>query len=109
MRAVVVPVVLMLGLAGYLVGAGALDAHTASEAASPAMPTVANPWKPGYSRRFPGCVASVLWPSHEMPAALVVRWRSGDLARIDVRQASQQVFNRMRTGDAEVLGACYRR
>lgn len=106
-RAFLLPVLVIVGVVGYLVTAAALGVHTTTGNAS-AGPPAASDWKAGYSRRFPGCVASVLWPERETPVAIVVRWRSGQIDRVVMRSASQEVFTRVRSGGAEVIGACYR-
>lgn len=107
-RALLLPVLVIVGLAGYLVTATALDAHTSSGSDSVGA-SAASHWKAGYSRRFPGCVASVLWPERETPVAIVVRWRSGEIDRVEMRSVSPEVFARVRTGGADIIGACYRR
>lgn len=108
-RALVVPALAFLGVIGYLVGAGALAANTSSGASSSSESDIENPWKAGYSRQYPGCVASVLWPEHRTPAAIVVRRHSGEVDRIALRKASETVFTHLRGGDAEIIGACYQR
>ena len=108
-RAVVLPVLVILGVGGYLVTAAALGVHTAPSSLDSGGPSAASDWKDGYSRRFPGCVAAVLWPERETPVAIVVRWRSGGIDRVVMQHASQEVFTRVRTGDADIIGACYRR
>lgn len=107
-RALVVPVLVLLGATGYLVTSAALAANTSSHRLEADRPGVTTSWKDGYSRQFPGCVASVLWPERETPAAIVVRWRSGDVDRVAMRHATQRVFTRVRGGHAEIIGACYR-
>lgn len=106
-RAFLLPVLVILGVGGYLVTAAALGVHTPPSSLDSAGPSAASDWKDGYSRRFPGCVASVLWPERETPVAIVVRWRSGEIDRVVMRRASQEVFTRVRTGGADVIGACY--
>jgi hypothetical protein len=107
-RALLVPVLVLVGVGGYLVAAalaansdpGSFDSHSSA---------VTSPWKSGYSRHYPGCVASVLWPERETPAAVVVRWSSGRVERVATRRASQRLFAEVRTGEARIIGACYRR
>ncbi len=107
-RALLVPVLVLLGVSGYLVAAalaandhaGSFDSHRSS---------VTSPWKSGYSRHYPGCVASVLWPERATPAAVVVRWGSGKVERVATRRAPQRLFAQVRTGEARIIGACYRR
>jgi hypothetical protein len=107
-RALVVPVLFLLGVTGYLVTSTALAASTPSSDGDAGRPPVTSDWKSGYSRQFPGCVASVLWPERETPVAIVVRWRSGRVDQVVMRHAAPRVFSSVRTGDAEIIGACYR-
>jgi hypothetical protein len=108
-RALVVPVLVLLGLIGCLVTSAALTANTTSHRLEADRSPVTSSWKAGYSRQFPGCVASVLWPERETPAAIVVRARSGEVHRIVMRHATPSLFTRVRTGGVEIIGACYRR
>lgn len=108
-RAFLLPVLVILGVGGYLVTAAALGVHTAPSSLDSVGPSAASDWEDGYSRRFPGCVASVLWPERETPVAIVVRWRSGEIDRVVMRHPSQEVFTRVPTGGADIIGACYRR
>src|SRR3954451_1540148 len=39
-------------------------------------------WKDSYSRRFPGCVALVLWPAGQLPVAYVTRTADGAVSRV---------------------------
>jgi len=39
-------------------------------------------WKDSYSRRFPGCVALVLWPADQQPVAYVTRTADGAVSRV---------------------------
>src|SRR3954454_24188706 len=39
-------------------------------------------WKDSYSRRFPGCVSLVLWPSDQTPTAYLTRTSDGALSRV---------------------------
>jgi hypothetical protein len=107
-RALMVPVLVLLAVTGYLVAGTALADGPSSRALGSVRSPVTSDWKDGYSRQFPGCVASVLWPERETPVAIVVRWRSGEVDRIVMRHASHRVFARVRAGDAELIGACYR-
>jgi len=43
---------------------------------------VAPVWKDSYSRRFPGCVALVLWPADQRPVAYVTRSADGAVNRV---------------------------
>jgi hypothetical protein len=57
-------------------------------------------WRESWSERFPGCVATVLWPPAERPVAVVTRDPAGRVARVDVARAT--------VGDARTVGACRR-
>ena len=57
-------------------------------------------WSDGWSERFPGCVAVVLWPEGERPVALVTRSPDGAMNRLEVGSA-----RRVPLGD-RVVGAC---
>ncbi len=109
LRALVVPVLVLLGVTGYLVTSAALAANTTSHRLEAERSPVTSAWKAGYSRQFPGCVASVLWPERETPVAIVVRWRSGEVDRVAMRRVGAGVFTSVRTGQADIIGACYRR
>ena len=107
-RALVAPVLVLLLVAGYFVTANALAVNTVTDELADAnqAPT---PWKASYSRQFPGCVAAVLWPERETPVAVVVRWRSGRVERIDRIEAARRAVTSTRRDDGEIIGACYRR
>ena len=102
------PAPVLLGVSGYLVVA-ALAANTAPGGFDSHHPSVTSPWQAGYSRRYPGCVASVLWPERETPAGVVVRWGSGRVERVATLHATQRMFAQVRNGEAQIIGACYRR
>lgn len=108
-RALVVPVLVLLAVTGYLVTATALAASTTTDPTDPSPPPVTSQWKAGYSRQYPGCVASVLWPERETPVAIVVRHGSGDVQKVAMRHATPRLFTAVRRGSAEIIGACYRR
>lgn len=87
---------LVLGGVLQLGGAGAerVDRHPGGEL-----------WEPAYSRQFPGCVATVLWPVEERPAGLVVRSRSGEVSRLSMPEAIRAA--RADPGDRDqVIGVC---
>lgn len=107
-RALVVPVLVLLAVTGYLVTATALAASTTTNPSDSSPPPVTSPWKAGYSRQYPGCVASVLWPERETPVAIVVRHRSGDVQKVAMRHATPRLFTEVRRGTTEIIGACYR-
>jgi hypothetical protein len=56
-------------------------------------------WRESWSERFPGCVATVLWPPAERPVALVTRDPAGRVARVPARAA---------VDDEHTVGACRR-
>lgn len=107
-RALVVPVLVLLAVTGYLVTATSLAANTTTDPSDSSRRPVTSSWKAGYSRQYPGCVASVLWPERETPVAIVVRHRSGDVEKVTMRRASPRLFTALRRGTTDVIGACYR-
>jgi hypothetical protein len=108
-RALLVGVAAVLLVVGYLVTAGAIGVPTGSHGPSPAHHERVTPWKAAYSRQFPGCVASVLWPDHRTPAALVVRLPGGSVERISREAAAHGALRHSRYEDARIIGACYPR
>ena len=109
LRALFVPVLVLLAVAGYVLTAAALAVSTATDGISQDRPHVASPWKASYSKRYPGCVAAVLWPDHRTPVAVVVRWGSGEVERIRIDQTSRRGLTPDALAQAELIGACYRR
>ncbi len=63
-------------------------------------------WKESYSRRFPGCVAVLLWPPQEVPRALVVRNRDGALVQMPVGEATVRVRSAAVGDDVRTVGVC---
>ena len=57
-------------------------------------------WRESWSERFPGCVATVLWPPAERPVAVVTRDPSGRVARVESARAA--------VDGARTVGACRR-
>lgn len=103
-RAGVVPALAFLAVVLSLVGSRVIAANTsASDARDGVRPSPPH-WQAAYSRRFPGCVATVLWPAHERPVAFVVKHPSGRVTRIAVDEA----VRRARTDADRVwtIGAC---
>ena len=93
----------MLGLLLVLVVATlaalpARPAHRVGVAGDRSQPV----WREAWSRRFPGCVAVLLWPRDEAPRALVVRDGRARLTEVPVRQAL------LRSGEPgrRVVGVC---
>jgi hypothetical protein len=109
LRAIFVPVLVLLAVAGYVLTAAALAVSTATDGLSQDRPEVAPPWKASYSKRYPGCVATVLWPERRTPVAVVVRWGSGEVERIRIDAASRRGLTPDALAKAELIGACYRR
>lgn len=107
-RALVVPVLVLLAVTGYLVTATALAASTTTDVGDSSPAQATSPWRAGYSRQFPGCVASVLWPERETPVAIVVRHGSGGVQKVAMRHATPRLFTEVRRGTTEIIGACYR-
>jgi hypothetical protein len=108
LRALVAPLLVGVVVAGYFVVVHARAVSSTSEQLSESISPVRTTWKAGYSRRFPGCVAAVLWPAGRAPVAVVVRWGSGDVERVESRLALRRQLSRS-PGDAEIIGACYSR
>jgi hypothetical protein len=109
-RALLVAVAAVVLVVGYLVAAGAMGLHASDR---PVRTTDqhahALTWKASYSRQFPGCVASVLWPEHRQPAAVVVRLPGGKVERISREAAAHGALRNSRFEDARIIGACYPR
>jgi hypothetical protein len=84
LRAVLVPLVLVLGTAAWLVGERLVAVNTPAPVATPAghRAQVDEAWRTSYSTQFPGCVATVLWPAGERPRAILVRLASGRITRV---------------------------
>ena len=107
-RALLVAVAAVLLVVGYLVTAGAIGVTSTPTVPRPrATEQRATPWKASYSRQFPGCVASVLWPDHRTPAAVVVRLPGGKVERISRDAAAHGALQHSRYEDARIIGACY--
>ncbi|MGZ8736410.1 MAG: hypothetical protein ACXWXO_06360 [Nocardioides sp.] len=109
LRALFVPVLVLLAVAGYVLTAGALAVSTATDGFSQDRPEVASPWKASYSKRYPGCVAAVLWPERSTPVAVVVRWSGGEVERIRIDRTSRRGLTSDALAKADIIGACYRR
>lgn len=110
-RVVVLPLVVLLVAGTYLLTTRALavrDAGAAVTASASARPTPEQPWKDAYARRFPGCVAAVLWPGRETPVAVVVQWSGRKVERVDRGVALRRALTEDRADDARIIGACYR-
>ncbi len=88
----------------YLTTLGAREVHRYDGPPGPTADSGHAVWKEAWSRRFPGCVALLLWPSHEVPRALVVRDGKGDLRQLSVRQAVVEV--RSGAPRPDTVGAC---
>ncbi len=109
-RALLVAVAAVVLVVGYLVTAGAIGVtSTGHVPGSPAPQQRAAPWKASYSRQFPGCVASVLWPERRTPVAVVVRLPGGKVERISRDAAAHGALRHSRYEDARIIGACYPR
>ena len=108
LRVVAVPAVVMLVLTGYLVAASSIAAKNVGSSVTETARPVEQPWRSSYSRRFPGCVAAVLWPGRDTPRSVVVRWDSGAVERVDLGVALRRALSGSRADDARIIGACYR-
>jgi hypothetical protein len=108
-RVLVVPLVVLVVATTFLVTTRALAVRDAGEAITEtARPVTEQPWKDSYSRRFRGCVPAVLWPNRETPVAVVVKWRGGEVQRIDRGAALRSAIGTRRSADGRIIGACYR-
>lgn len=103
-RAVVLPTALFVLGAGYVVVGAQHAAEAASDRTGATTADPARVWHASYSRRYPGCVALVLWPRGELPTALVVRDRTGAIARVSVREAAVRLRSAEHTD--VIVGAC---
>ena len=106
MRASVLPVLVFVAVAASLVGAGLLTADTRATEAGAAVRMPQPAWREAYSRQFPGCVATVLWPVRERPVAVVVKRLSGEVTRIGVDEAVRRARNASVADDVWTIGAC---
>ena len=110
-RVLVVPVVLLLVVGTYVLTARALavrEAGAAMTASASARAVAEQPWKNSYSRKFPGCVAAVLWPGRETPVAVVVQWNGRRVERVERGVALRRALTADRADDGRIIGACYR-
>lgn len=105
MRAGVLPVLLLAVVAVSLVGTGLTAVNGTAGEGGPAVRWTDRVWKAAYSRRFPGCVSTVLWPATERPVAVVVRDRWGRVSRLGLRDAVRRADQGRLTG-VTTLGAC---
>jgi hypothetical protein len=99
-RASVVPLFLFLLVAAYLVPTQ-LFAHPSPSSPTPDHSSVV--WKASYSERYPGCVATVLWPATETPVALVIVAPDGSTARLTNEEARQRAAQGQ---VVRTIGAC---
>ncbi|HSV38687.1 MAG TPA: hypothetical protein VLI04_07995 [Nocardioidaceae bacterium] len=97
-RASVLPLSIFAAVAAYLVPTQLFADHTIQV---PQQQESAVIWKADYSERFPGCVASVLWPADETPIAVVVLSTDGTAFRVSREEARQRAVLGVRT-----IGAC---
>jgi hypothetical protein len=67
---------------GLLVCLVTLAARPMDVSASHQHARVTPVWKDSYSKRFPGCVALVLWPADQRPVAYVTRTADGAVSRV---------------------------
>ena len=100
--------VLALGLVA-VVGVVLVSEHAATRPAASgehqAQRSAEASWRSAYSRRFPDCVAVVLWPRTETPTALVIRTDHGRVRRVGLRgRAAQEAFAVLQR--SSLIGAC---
>ncbi len=82
-RVSLLPLCLFLAAAAYLVPSAFF---------SPAVPQMRAPqssalWEATYSEKFPGCVATVLWPAAEKPIALLIIDAAGRMEMVSREEA----------------------
>jgi hypothetical protein len=82
-------------------GLGTLVPTHPGERPDQQRPTV---WDAGYSERYPGCVASALWPAGETPVAVVTRTAQGRVARVAVDDQRRPLAPL--PAGARTIGAC---
>jgi hypothetical protein len=85
----------------FVSGLGAVDGTPLGEQGTKEPVPV---WQASYSERYPGCVASVLWPAAEQPVAVVVRAPDGAVEKValDPRRQSLQEL----APGTTAIGAC---
>jgi hypothetical protein len=97
--------VLLVVAIALIIGLG--HRETASDTrASAALAAADQSWHGDYSDRFPGCVAEVLWPTDEMPAALVVEFRNGSVRRLSLAEFRSRATGGASSEGQQVIGAC---
>lgn len=102
-RAVAVLAVLGALSAAYLLALGADGVRPRLPAADSSAGQEV--WKESYSRRFPGCVAALLWTPGEAPRAVVMRDHRGTLREMSVREAAVRVRDGG-VGPLSTVGVC---
>lgn len=106
-RALVLPAVLFMVATAYLVG---VTVHHGNEAQAAVRAGTADEtatvWPAAWSRRFPGCVALVLWPDHETPRAVLLRDESGGVTPMTVRDAAMRLRLAGPADEVRLVGAC---
>ena len=108
-RVLVVPLVVLLVAGAFMVTAKALAVRQAGVTITEtARPSVEQPWKDSYSRRYRGCVPAVLWPSRETPVAVVVQWDGGEVERVERGVALRRALAVNGAESGRIIGACYR-
>lgn len=108
-RVLVVPLVVLLVVGAFVVTAKALAVREAGTAITDtARPVVEQPWRDSYSRRFPGCVPAVLWPTQRTPAAVIVQRDGRTVRRLDRGRPLRQALSVHGFDGSRIIGACYR-
>ena len=97
-RASVLPLSIFTAAVAYLVPTQLFADHVAVPDPAPQESAI---WQADYSERFPGCVASVLWPAAETPIAVVVISTDGTAFRVSREEARHQAAL-----GARAIGAC---
>ncbi len=98
-RASLLPLAIFTAVAAYLLPHSLFtDQPPASE-----TPSTSVVWKADYSKKYPGCVSTVLWPDAEKPVALVVVDAEGGTAKVTRGQARLLASS---GGMTRTIGAC---
>lgn len=63
-------------------------------------------WEPAYEARFPGCVDVETWTGLEVPTAVVVVRRAGDVVRMRFDEAYERARTSSPADDVWTVGAC---
>ncbi|MGZ4699250.1 MAG: hypothetical protein ACXVY4_17425 [Oryzihumus sp.] len=105
-RAFVVPAVLFVLASAYVTVVALRPDAQAAEVTRAGVRQDAALWPSSWSRRFPGCVAVVLWPRTEAPKAVLLRDGSGNVAAMTVRDAGMRLRLAGPDDQVRLVGIC---